>query len=130
MTARFVYLKDVPSETPLGYAEAFHTRCPSRIATVSVSYADGLNRALSNRGHAIVRGRLARLVGSISIDLSGKDGVLIAQATNSVPRHRASQGADMNTSAIGVHSQGLPAVPKCGMELGSRNLSRYLQGKV
>jgi alanine racemase len=35
-----------------------------------VGYADGLNRALSNRGHAIVRGKLARLVGSISMDLS------------------------------------------------------------
>jgi alanine racemase len=68
--SRVVYLKDVPSETPLGYGEAFHTRRPSRIATVPVGYADGLNRALSNRGHAIVGGRLARLVGSISMDLS------------------------------------------------------------
>jgi alanine racemase len=68
--SRVVYLKDVPSQTPLGYGEAFHTRRPSRIATVPVGYADGLNRALSNRGQAIVRGRLARLVGSISMDLS------------------------------------------------------------
>ena len=68
--SRVVYLKDVPSGTPLGYGEAFHTRRPSRIATVPVGYADGLNRALSNRGHAIVRGRLARLVGNISMDLS------------------------------------------------------------
>ena len=68
--SRVVYLKDVPSETPLGYGEAFHTRRPSRIATVPVGYADGLNRALSNRGLAIVRGRMARLVGSISMDLS------------------------------------------------------------
>ncbi len=68
--SRVVYLKDVASETPLGYGEAFHTRRPSRIATVPVGYADGLNRALSNRGHAIVRGRLARLVGNISMDLS------------------------------------------------------------
>jgi alanine racemase len=68
--SRVVYLKDVPSGTPLGYGEAFHTRRPSRIATVPVGYADGLNRALSNRGHAIVRGKLAQLVGSISMDLS------------------------------------------------------------
>ena len=68
--SRVVYLKDVPSETPLGYGEAFHTRRPSRIATVPVGYADGLSRALSSRGHAIVRGRQARLVGSISMDLS------------------------------------------------------------
>jgi len=68
--SRVVYLKDVPSQTPLGYGEAFHTRRPSRIATVPVGYADGLNRALSNRGHAILGGRLARLVGNISMDLA------------------------------------------------------------
>ncbi len=68
--SRVVYLKDVASGTPLGYAAAFHTRRPSRIATVPVGYADGLSRGLSNRGSAIVRDRRARLVGSISMDLS------------------------------------------------------------
>lgn len=68
--SRVVYLKDVISGTPLGYSAAFHTRRPSRIATVPVGYADGLNRALSNRGHAIVRGHRARIVGNISMDLT------------------------------------------------------------
>jgi alanine racemase len=68
--SRIVYMKDVPSGTPLGYGAAFYTRRSSRIATVPVGYADGLNHALSNRGYAIVRGRRARIVGSISMDLS------------------------------------------------------------
>ena len=68
--SRVVYLKDVPSGTPLGYAAAFHTRRPSRIATVPVGYADGLSRALSNRGRAIVRDRYAPIVGNISMDLT------------------------------------------------------------
>jgi alanine racemase len=68
--SRVVFLKDVPSGTPLGYGAAFHTRRPSRIATVPVGYADGLSRALSNRGHAIVRDRYARIVGNISMDLT------------------------------------------------------------
>jgi alanine racemase len=68
--SRIVYMKDVPSGTPLGYSAAFYTRRPSRIATVPVGYADGLSHALSNRGYAIVRGRRARIVGSISMDLS------------------------------------------------------------
>lgn len=68
--SRVVYLKDVPSGTPLGYSAAFHSRRPSRIATVPVGYADGLNRALSNRGHAIVRGERGRIVGNISMDLT------------------------------------------------------------
>lgn len=68
--SRVVYLKDVPSGTPLGYGASYFTRRPSRIATVPVGYADGLSRALSNRGRAIVRGRAARIVGSISMDLT------------------------------------------------------------
>jgi alanine racemase len=68
--SRVVYLKDVPSGTPLGYGGAYHTRRPSRIATVPVGYADGLSRGLSNRGRAIIRDRYARIVGNISMDLS------------------------------------------------------------
>ena len=68
--SRVVYLKDVPSGTPLGYGAAFHTRRPSRIATVPVGYADGLSRALSNRGRAIVQDHQARIVGNISMDLT------------------------------------------------------------
>jgi alanine racemase len=68
--SRVVYLKDVPGGTPLGYGAAFHTRRRSRIATVPVGYADGLSRALSNRGRAIVRDHCARIVGNISMDLT------------------------------------------------------------
>jgi alanine racemase len=68
--ARLVFLKDVPTGTPLGYGAAFHTRRSSRIATVPVGYADGLSRGLSNRGRAIVRDRYARIVGNISMDLT------------------------------------------------------------
>jgi alanine racemase len=70
LKSRVVYLKDVPTGTPLGYGAAFHTRRRSRIATVPVGYADGLSRALSNRGRAIVRGSVARIVGNISMDLT------------------------------------------------------------
>jgi alanine racemase len=93
--SRIVYMKDVLSGTPLGYSAAFFTRRPSRIATVPVGYADGLSHALSNRGYAIVRGRRARIVGSISMDLSlldvtdipgtniGDEVILIGQADHS-----------------------------------------------
>ena len=70
LKSRVVYLKDVPSGSPLGYGAAFHTRRRSRIATVPVGYADGLSRALSNRGRAIIRGSSARIVGNISMDLT------------------------------------------------------------
>lgn len=68
--SRVVYLKDVPSGSPLGYGAAFYTRRPSRIATVPVGYADGLSRGLSNRGHVIINDHYARIVGHVSMDLT------------------------------------------------------------
>lgn len=67
---RVVFLKDHPAGTPLGYGASFYTRRPSRIATLPVGYADGLNRALSNRGRVIVRGKYARITGNVSMDLT------------------------------------------------------------
>ncbi len=68
--SRVVFLKDHPAGTPLGYGASFFTRRPSRIATIPAGYADGLSRALSNRGRVIVRGGYARIVGTISMDLT------------------------------------------------------------
>ncbi|MDE3180761.1 MAG: alanine racemase [Acidobacteriota bacterium] len=68
--SRVVFLKDQPAGALLGYSGSFYTRRPSRIAIIPVGYADGLNRALSNRGEVIVRGSRARIVGNISMDLT------------------------------------------------------------
>lgn len=67
---RVVFLKDHPAGTPLGYGASCYTRRPSRIATIPVGYADGLSRALSNRGRALVRGEYARIAGKVSMDLT------------------------------------------------------------
>jgi alanine racemase len=38
-----------------------------------MGYADGLSRQLSNRGHVIVRGKRAPIVGAVSMDMSMLD---------------------------------------------------------
>ena len=35
---------------------------------MSIGYADGVHRARSNTGHVLVRGRRARLIGTVSMD--------------------------------------------------------------
>ncbi|MCY3886696.1 MAG: alanine racemase [Chloroflexi bacterium] len=57
-----------PGES-LGYGATFIADRPLRIATVACGYADGLPRALSNRGEALVRGRRCPIVGRVSMDL-------------------------------------------------------------
>jgi len=57
----------------IGYGHAWQAERPSVIATVPMGYADGLSRQLSNRGHALIRGRRAPIAGTISMDLTMLD---------------------------------------------------------
>ena len=54
----------------VGYGALFRASRASRIATIPMGYADGLSRHLSNRGHVLVRGRRAPVVGAVSMDMS------------------------------------------------------------
>ena len=54
----------------IGYGKSFTAGRDSRIATLSVGYADGLMRALSNRGQVLIRGQRLPIVGKISMDLT------------------------------------------------------------
>jgi len=58
-----------PGET-VGYGALFRATRPTRIATLPMGYADGLSRHLSNRGHVLVRGVRAPIVGAVSMDMS------------------------------------------------------------
>ncbi len=62
-------LKRLPAGHAVGYGETFRTTRDSDIATLPVGYADGYSRLLSNRGHVLVHGRRAPVVGRVSMDL-------------------------------------------------------------
>ena len=68
--SRVALVKRVPAGETLGYGRTYTLGRDSLIATLPVGYADGLRRALSNRGRVIVRGQFAHIVGRISMDLT------------------------------------------------------------
>ena len=70
LKSRIVSLRDVPAGAPLGYNARYVAPGPQCIAAVAAGYADGVNRALSNRGSGLVRGRRAPIVGAVSMDLT------------------------------------------------------------
>ena len=70
MHTEVVALRDLEPGDTAGYGATWAAKRPSRIATVPLGYADGLSRALSNKGHLLVRGRRAPIVGSVSMDLT------------------------------------------------------------
>lgn len=61
-------VKEVEEGQTISYGRTFKTTRPSRIATVTTGYADGYNRALSNKGFVLVRGFKAPVVGRICMD--------------------------------------------------------------
>ncbi len=73
LKSRIVFLKKVSAGTPIGYGHTYTTKSASLIAAVSIGYADGYSRLLSNRGQALVRGRRVPVVGRVCMDLSMLD---------------------------------------------------------
>ncbi len=73
LRTQIVYMKDVPPGTPIGYNGTHVTARATRVATLPIGYNDGLAYRLSNRGRAIVRGALAPIIGSISMDYTMLD---------------------------------------------------------
>ena len=56
-----------PGES-VGYGRRFIADAPARVAIVPIGYADGIARALTNRGDVLVIGRRCRISGTISMD--------------------------------------------------------------
>lgn len=73
MRARIIGLREVAGGEAVGYGARFVAGGPSRIAVINAGYADGIVRARTNRGCAIVRGLRVPLVGTISMDLTMLD---------------------------------------------------------
>jgi alanine racemase len=71
--ARVVTVKEVPEGALIGYGGMFRAPHPMRIAILALGYSDGLSHRLSNRGHVIAAGRLAPILGAISMDLTAID---------------------------------------------------------
>ena len=63
-------IHDVPETETVGYSRRGQLVRPSRIASIPIGYADGLNRRLGNgHGYCIVNGQQARYVGNICMDV-------------------------------------------------------------
>ena len=73
MQGKIVQVRDVDSPQSVGYGAAYRVARPGRVATVSVGYADGFSRALSDRGHGYIGGVRVPAIGRVSMDLSAFD---------------------------------------------------------
>lgn len=73
LRSRMISLRGIPAGAGVGYDETFVAQRPSRIGVLAAGYADGVHRSLGNRGSVLVRGKLAPIVGIVSMDVTTID---------------------------------------------------------
>ena len=80
LTSQVVAVKGVRVGETVGYGGRFAAEHATTLAVVPAGYADGLDRRLENHGFVLIRGRRAKIVGAVSmdmltVDVTGIDGV-------------------------------------------------------
>ena len=69
LTTSIISIKEWPAGTTIGYSRRGVCRRDSRIATIPIGYADGINRHLGNGGmNVYVNGTLCPTIGNICMD--------------------------------------------------------------
>ena len=68
LKSKITFLKTVKEGTSIGYNRSFVTTKETKVATIPIGYADGLRRALSNKGEIVIKGKKAKIIGKICMD--------------------------------------------------------------
>ncbi len=66
--SRLVFIKDVPAGCPISYGATYVTTEPTRVGVVASGYGNGYPRRASGRGHVMIAGRPAPILGRICMD--------------------------------------------------------------
>ena len=73
LKTRVAQVRDLPAGTTLGYGRTWCLNAPTRVATISAGYADGLPLAITNRGSVFIGGKRCKIIGRISMDYTTVD---------------------------------------------------------
>lgn len=68
LKTKIASLRRIQPGQAVGYGRTYRAAEERLIATVPIGYADGLSRALSNRGFVLVRGQRAPIIGRVCMD--------------------------------------------------------------
>ena len=68
LKTRVAQVRELPAGTTLGYGRTWCLNAPTKVATISAGYADGLPLALTNRGFVFIGGKRCKIIGRISMD--------------------------------------------------------------
>lgn len=70
LKSRIGNIKSIVKGESVSYSRNFIADRDSKIAIISIGYADGLPRSLSNKANVLIRGKTAPIIGNITMDQS------------------------------------------------------------
>ncbi|UVT14253.1 MAG: alanine racemase [Nitrospira sp.] len=73
-------IRTIPPGGTVSYNRTFTAKKVTRVAVLPIGYADGISRHLSNRGHVLIRGQRASIVGLVCMDMVMVDVTTILSA--------------------------------------------------
>jgi alanine racemase len=84
-TSELVAVRDVEPETSIGYGRTYRTTATARIGVLPIGYAEGIPRAVSNRGAVLVRGKRCPIVGRVCMNMTMIDVTGVTEAAPGMP---------------------------------------------
>lgn len=69
ITSQIVFIRNIKKGETVGYDRTFIAKRPTKVAVVSIGYADGLDRKLSNKFSLLVNGKFCKIIGNICMDV-------------------------------------------------------------
>ena len=126
LQGRVIQIREIDAGAAVGYGATWRATGPRRVATVSVGYADGFLRILSNRASGFVGAMAVPLIGVVSMDTITFD-------VSSVPDHAIEPGSFIDL--IGERNPVDALAEQAGTigyeiltSLGGRYFRRYVDG--
>lgn len=117
-----IQVRDVNPGESVGYGNSWVARVPSRIATISAGYADGIIRAMGPKAFVWAGETRCKIVGRISMDLIGVDVGPVKDMPDTVELLGRHQSIDTLADAAGTIAYEILT------SLGSRYERRYIDG--
>ena len=68
LISKISFIKEIEEGESISYNRTFTAKRKTKVATVSLGYADGYHRVISNKGYVLINGKKAQILGSITMD--------------------------------------------------------------
>ena len=123
-------IKEVREGETVGYGRTFTCNCDTRIALLPIGYNDGYRRLLSNKANVIINGRLAPVIGRISMDWTIVDVTEVPDAKigSTVIMIGRENGLEVSAADLGTFADTISYEITCG--IGSRIPRKYVDKKA